>query len=67
MFDERTLSEKLSLLERELATLTEKYEKLEKSLQEMEDLKGELSAFKVFAGRHHPEFKKEFLEILEKL
>lgn len=67
MINERALNERVRLLEKELSTLTDQSDKLEQSLLELEDLKMELNAFKVFMGRHHPEFKKEFLEILEKL
>lgn len=67
MIDERALNERVKLIEKELSTLTEQSDRLKQSLLELKDLKMELNAFKVFLGRHHPGFKKEFLEILEKL
>lgn len=67
MIDERALNERVKLIEKELSTLTEQSDKLGQSLLELEDMKLELSAFKIFLGRRYPEFKKEFIEILEKL
>jgi predicted nucleic acid-binding Zn-ribbon protein len=65
--EERILNERVRLLEKEMSTLTEELEKVEKFVAELEDLRTELKAFKVFLGRSHPEFKKEFLDILKKL
>jgi len=67
MLNEKVLNERVKLLERELATLTEQSERLERALKDLEDLKRETDAVKLFIGRRHAEFKKEFLEILEKL
>jgi hypothetical protein len=67
MAQEKTIEEKLRLLERELSTVAEALDKTNMSLREIEDLKTELKAFKIFLGRHFPEFKKEFPEILKKV
>lgn len=61
------LQEKQTLLEQELKTLTDKAAQLEKALREMDDLKLEIKALKVFLGRLHPEFKSQFPEILKKV
>lgn len=67
MIDEKSLSEKLKSLEMEISTLTEKAERLQDALSEIEDLRLEMKAFKLFASRQHPEFKKELAGIIEKL
>ncbi|MEW6584350.1 MAG: hypothetical protein AB1442_01925 [Nitrospirota bacterium] len=67
MKEEIVLNEKIKLLERELATLTEKIEILQKALKEVEDMKSEIKGLKLFLGRAHPDFKKEFPEIIEKI
>lgn len=66
MKEEMLLKEKIRLLEKEITTLAEKIESLEKELKEVYALKTEIKALKVFMGRAHPEFKKEFLDIVKK-
>jgi len=65
--EEIILNEKIRLLDREVVTLTEKLDAISKTLKEMEDLKKEISALKVFLGRVHPELKSELPEIIKKL
>ncbi|MCC6346158.1 MAG: hypothetical protein IT388_03100 [Nitrospirales bacterium] len=60
------LRDRLDLLEQELKTVADKVIKLETSLREMNDLKTELKALKIFLGRVHPEFKTHYPEILTK-
>lgn len=67
MKEEIILNEKIRLLDREVVTLTEKLDAISKTLKEMEDLKKEISALKVFLGRVHPELKSELPEIIKKL
>lgn len=67
MKDIIVLQEKLLLLEKELKTLTEKIGAVERAQQDLQDLKVEMKAFKVFLGRVYPEFKSQFPEILQKI
>lgn len=67
MINEKVLNDRVKLLEQELATLTEKCERLEGAVAGLEDLKKQVNALKLFIGRRHSEFKKEFLEIFEKI
>ena len=61
------VKEKFDLIEKELATLTDRVEEISHALREIEDLKIEIKGIKVFLGRMHPEFKIQFPEIMQKL
>jgi hypothetical protein len=65
--EERASKERINLLEKELATLTEKLEETSASLKEIEDLKLEIKGLKLFLGRTYPEFKSKFPEIMKKI
>ena len=67
MKEEIILSEKIGLLQKELATLAEKLGAFEKSVKGLEEMGKDLKALKLFLGRHYPEFKKEYPEIIEKI
>jgi hypothetical protein len=67
MKEEIILREKISLLEKEIATLTEQFEKISTRLRDIDDLKDELRGLKLFLSRLYPEFKSEFPEILQKI
>jgi hypothetical protein len=67
MKDIIVLKERLTLVEQELKTLTDKVTKLQGNLKEIDDLKSEIKGLKVFLGRVHPEFKSQFPDILKKL
>ncbi len=67
MKEERASKERINLLEKELATLTEKLEETSASLKEIEDLKLEIKGLKLFLGRTYPEFKSKFPEIMKKI
>ncbi|MBM4140019.1 MAG: hypothetical protein FJ242_00765 [Nitrospira sp.] len=67
MKEERILNEKIKLLEKELAILTEKIEKMGALLKETEDLKRQIDGLKLFFVRVHPEFKTQFPEIMKKI
>ncbi len=67
MKEEKSLKEKMALLEKELATVTDKLDKTSAALKELEDIKLELKGLKLFMGRAHPEFKTQFLEAMRKL
>ncbi len=67
MKEEKHLNEKIALLERELATLTDELEGMRASLKNLEDLKLEIKGLKLFLGREHPEFKTQFPEIMQKI
>jgi hypothetical protein len=59
--------DKAKLLERELTTLTEQFESMNKKLEEVKDLKNEIKGLKLFLGRVYPEFKTWFPEIMQKV
>lgn len=61
------LQDKLTLIEQEITTLTEKLNSLEGSVRDLRDLDVEIKALKVFLGRVHPDFKSQFPEIAKKL
>ena len=61
------MKEKFDLIEKELATLTDRVEEISHALREIEDLKIEIKGIKMFLGRMHPEFKIQFPEIMQKL
>lgn len=67
MKEEKYLKERLSLLEKEISTLTEKFDSLSFALKELEDIKHEIKGIKLFLGRKHPDFKDQFPEIIKKL
>ncbi len=61
------LQERLTLVEQELKTLTEKVDGLAKAATEAGYLREEIRALKVFIGRVHPDFKSQFPEIIKKI
>ena len=67
MKEEIILKEAIGLLQKEIATLTEKLSVCEAALGDLRDMEGELKAIKLFLGRRYPEFKKEYPEIVEKV
>jgi prefoldin subunit 5 len=67
MNQEKLLKEKIALVEKEVATISELADELSAALKDVEDLKLELKGLKVFLGRMHPEFKSQFPEILRKV
>ncbi|MEW6003068.1 MAG: hypothetical protein AB1638_10535 [Nitrospirota bacterium] len=67
MKQEIIMMEKINLLEKELVTLTERLEIVNKALKELEDLKLEIKGLKIFLARVHPDFKGQFPEIIKKL
>ena len=67
MKEEKSLKEKMTLLEKELSTVTDKLDKTSAALKELEDIRLELKGLKLFMGRVHPDFKAQFLEVLRKL
>jgi len=67
MNQEKHVKEKIALIEKELATVTELADDLCAALKDVEDLKLQLKGLKVFLGRVHPEFKGQFPEILRKV
>lgn len=67
MKEEKYLKERLSLIEKEISTLTEKFDSLSLALEELEELKQEIKGIKLFLGRVHPDFKSQFPDIVKKL
>jgi argonaute-like protein implicated in RNA metabolism and viral defense len=65
--EERIVKERVNLIEKELATITEKLEDMNASLKETEDLKLEIKGLKLFLGRTYPDFKSKFPEIMKKI
>ena len=66
MKKEEMPEESLHILKRELMTVTEKLEELSTLTKDIEDIKLELRGLKLFLGKVHPEFKKQFPGIMEK-
>ncbi len=67
MKDEKSLTDKIALLEKELVTITEKLDVTNAMLKDLQDIKLELKGIKLFLGRVHPEFKSNFPEIVRKI
>jgi len=67
MKEERELSEKIILLEKEMETLALEIQRLDAAVSEVKDIKLELKGIKVFLGRQHPELKDQLPEIVRKL
>lgn len=67
MIEEKALNERLKLIEKELATLSDELENVEAMVKELEDLKEEFKALKVCLGKFQPKFKDEFLKALKKV
>jgi predicted nucleic acid-binding Zn-ribbon protein len=67
MIEEKALNERLKLIEKELATLSDAFENVEAVIMELEDLKEEVKALKVCLGKLQPGFKDEFLKALKKV
>jgi len=59
--------ERVKLLEKELATLTDQIESLNRNVVELKDLRNEIKGLKLFLGRVYPEFKTWFPEIMQKV
>lgn len=59
--------DRVKLLEKEIATLTDQIEILGKKIDEMKELKDEIKGLKLFLGRVYPEFKTWFPEIMQKV
>ena len=57
----------LKLLEKELVTITDQLESMNKKIEELKDLKNEIKGLKLFLGRAYPEFKTRFPEIMQKI
>lgn len=67
MREEKSLRDKIALLERELVTLTERLDETNSALKDLKDMRLELKAIKLFMGRAHPEFKSRFPEAVRKI
>lgn len=64
---ESILKERLDLIEREVTTLTDKLDEVDDIKKVIEDIQTEIKGLKLFLSRVHPEFKKQFPEIIRKL
>ncbi|MCX7794360.1 MAG: hypothetical protein N2257_08170 [Thermodesulfovibrionales bacterium] len=67
MKEEIILKENLKLLEKEIETITERLERLEKGIQDIKDIEREIKAIKLYLSKKDPAFKKEYPEIIKKL
>jgi hypothetical protein len=65
--EELALKEKIKIIEKEIITLTEKIEVLEKLCANLEELKNEVKALKLYLNRINPGFKNEFPKIVKKV
>ena len=61
------LKERLKLLEKEIATLADKIELLNRDITELRELKNEIKGLKLFLGRVYPDFKTKYPEIIQKV
>jgi len=64
---ESYLKEKLGLLEKELATLSDKSVSADDMKNAIADIEKEIKGLKLFLSRVHPEFKEQFPELIKKL
>ncbi|MDA8156941.1 MAG: hypothetical protein M0Z52_10930 [Actinomycetota bacterium] len=67
MKEDIALKEHIKLVEKEVATLTGKLAGVDCLSEDLEDIKAELKALKLFLGRQFPDFKKEFPELIGKV
>lgn len=67
MKEDRISQEKFNLVNKELATLTDKLDEMGAVLKEIEDLKTEVKGLKLFIGRVHPELKSQLPAIIKKI
>lgn len=67
MKEEKSLKDKIALLEKELVTITEKLDVMDTALKDLEDIKLELRGIKLFIGRMHPDLKADFPGIVRKI
>ncbi len=67
MADDKSLKDKIALLEKEVVTVTERLDAANSKLTEVDDIKLELKGLKLFMGRVHPDFKSDFPEIVRKI
>lgn len=64
---ESDLKEKLGLLEKELATFSDKLDSVDNMKDAITDIQKEIKGLKLFLSRAHPEFKKQLPELIKKL
>ncbi len=67
MKDLLALKEQLALIEKEIKSLAEKLDQIDKKLSLIEDLELEIKAIKLFLKRNFSDFTKEYPEILKKI
>jgi len=67
MKDLLILKEQIDLIDKEIKVISEKIDLIDKKLNKIEDIELEVKAIKLFLKRVFPDFKKDYLEILEKL
>ena len=67
MKEEKVLQERINLLEKEITTVAEQIEKMDRTLRELSDLQNEIKGLKLFIGRVHTDFKGNFPEIMQKI
>jgi hypothetical protein len=67
MKEGKSLKEKMALLEKELATVSNELDKTRAGLKDLEDIKLELKGLNLFMGRVHPQFKAQFLGVMRNI
>lgn len=61
------LREKIKHIERGLNLLGDELENVKRLKREIEDIKAEIKALKIYLGRVNPDFKSQYPEIVKKL
>lgn len=64
---ETEVKEKINHLERGLRLIDEELEGIKKLREDINDIKAEIKAIKIFLGRVNPDFKSQYPEIVKKL
>lgn len=62
-----SIQEKVGLLEKGINLLGEEVDAVKRLRVEIEDIKTEIKALKIFFGRAYPDFKRQYPEIVKKL
>ncbi len=67
MKEEIILKENIKLLEKEIDTITDRLQKLERALSYLKDLDTEIRAIKLYLTKKYPDFKEQYPEIVKKV
>ncbi len=67
MKEEKAAQDCFRMVQKELATLTERVECLDSKIRELKELKDEIKGLKLFIGRMHPELQIQLPDIARKV